>query len=206
MLAPQNAFLLGIINIKPINPYEILGVFEFNRMKTPLKYADSTIYYSIRMLNKNGFIDCEMQQNGSMPTKRVYSITEKGRAELKKSLKAYLSGFSDDWSAFSISLHFMSLFEKSELIGFLEKRKQSLEKEVQHRIQDFEDISILNETRPCVPGMSSAFHLKMHFETELEVTVRVLNWLRETEIWPQDIYQIFAPELDTYIKRADQKV
>lgn len=203
MLSPINTFLLGIINITPINPYEILGVFEFNRMKTPLKYADSTIYYAVRMLHKRGFVECEIQQNGNMPSKRVYSITKKGQTELKKSLQTYLSGYSDNWSAFSISLHFMSLFEKSELIGFLEKRKHEVEEEVRRRNQDYQEIQILNETRPCIPGMSSALHLKVHFDTELDMTIQVLNWLRETEVWPQDIYQLFAPELESYIHRAE---
>lgn len=204
MLSPRNAFLLGIINIKPINPYEILGVFEFNRMKTPLKYANSTIYYSVRILNKKGLINYDLQLNGNMPAKRIYSITEKGQVELKKTLKSFLSEYSEDWSAFSIALHFMSLFKKVELLGFLEKRKLSLEKEIQSREQDFQEISILNEYRPCIPGMSSAFHLKMYFETELKVTDQVLNWLKITEIWPQDIYQIFSSELETYIKHTDQ--
>ena len=52
MLTPANTFLLGLIANEPINPYDIINRFAYNRYNAILQIADSTIYSNIRTMCK----------------------------------------------------------------------------------------------------------------------------------------------------------
>jgi len=201
MLTPANVFMLGIINHNPINPYEIEKIFEFNRMKSTLKVASSTIYASIRAMHKRGLVVYKVQANGNMPVKRIYEVTEKGRAELMQSLQTYLSDYFPDWSGFTISLLFMSLFEKGKLIKMLTKRKKVLDNLYQKKEEEYQTMLVLNATKPCIPAMSGALHLRMHVRIELDITNRVIDLIRTAEVWPQDFYQIYSTDIEGYIEQ-----
>ena len=79
MLSKSATMLLGLINQKPANAYEIIKVLEFMNVKWWYNIADPTVYATLRTMDKKGLIVGVSEQNGNMPSRTVYSITEKGK-------------------------------------------------------------------------------------------------------------------------------
>lgn len=86
--------ILGLINYGDMTGYEIMKVF-----RDSLSYFwtanTSQIYRELQTLKRKGFVtDAVVRQNGK-PDKKVFSITESGREELKRWLREYDYGNSN---------------------------------------------------------------------------------------------------------------
>ena len=72
--------LLRIVQVQPTWGYKIRKQVEtdFN-----IKIRHGALYPALNSLEKNGFLECKTQQKGRR-TRKVYSITENGRAYMKE--------------------------------------------------------------------------------------------------------------------------
>ena len=86
MLSKSATMLLGLINKQPVNAYEIIKILESMNVKWWYNIADSTVYATLRTLDKKGLIVGASEKNGNMPFRTVYSISEKGKEELRDTL------------------------------------------------------------------------------------------------------------------------
>ena len=204
MLSPANMFLLGVIDAAPINPYEIVSRFEFHRYKSLLRLADSTIYAYIRALHRKGFIQFELQQEGAMPAKKVYRLTEAGQVELKDSIRSYLSGNSSDGAGFSDALLLMHYFSREELISFLETHQAVLEPEVVQRLDDYNFVGQIHCEYSCIPNVISAYQVYMQVKAELNTTCYAIQMLREAQEWPQNTFERTQVYKDRYLQREQE--
>lgn len=189
MLTPANTFLLGLIAHKPVNPYDIVSRFAYNRYNATLQIPDSTIYSNIRTMCKKGYITYTLTQEGGMPAKKMYTITDAGLEELRSTLKTYLSEYSADWSGFTTALLLMHHFTKEELLQFLNQRKKILKEYQRQRDAECEFCDSMQQEMPCVPNVASALHIAIHMREELYVTMTVISILEKTEVWPQSTFE-----------------
>ena len=83
MLSKSSTMLLGLINKQPVNAYEIIKILESMNVKWWYNIADSTVYATLRTLDKKGLIIGVSEKNGNMPLRTVYSISDKGKEELR---------------------------------------------------------------------------------------------------------------------------
>ena len=189
MLTPANTFLLGLIAHKPVNPYDIVSRFAYNRYNAILQIPDSTIYSNIRTMCKKGYITYTLTQEGGMPAKKMYTITDAGLEELRSTLKTYLSEYSADWTGFTTALLLMHHFTKEELLHFLNQRKKILKEYQRQRDAECEFCDSMQKEMPCVPNVASALHIAIHMREELYVTMTVISILEKTEVWPQSTFE-----------------
>jgi DNA-binding PadR family transcriptional regulator len=192
MLTPANTFLLGLIAHKPINPYDIINRFAYNRYNATLQIPDSTIYSNIRTMCKKGFITYTLSQESGMPPKKMYTITDLGLVELKETIRKYLSDYCADWSGFTTALLLMHHFSKEELLQFLNQRKQVLKELQKHRDAECQFCDTMHKDIPCIPNVASALHVAIHMREELYVTMTVISILEKTEKWPQSTFDADA--------------
>ena len=68
--------------------YEILGVLEEAGFES---LGEGTLYPVLTRLDKNGLIACRKAKSPLGPIRKYYSVTEKGREELRDFLKRYRS-------------------------------------------------------------------------------------------------------------------
>ena len=77
-------------------------------------------YATLRTLDKKGLIVGASEKNGNMPFRTVYSISEKGKEELRDTLTKSILSFDYDTNMFSIVaffLIFLMLKSKSRTQG-----------------------------------------------------------------------------------------
>lgn len=118
--------LLGLINSEPLNAYELIKQLQLMNVKNWYEIADSTVYATIKTLEKKAYIIGKVQKDGNMPDKTVYSITESGYTELKNTLKLYIEHFEYDFVPFMIAAFFIKVFDKDSAIDILSKRLEYL--------------------------------------------------------------------------------
>lgn len=122
MLSKPATLLLGIIYEKPLNAYEITKLLAYMNIKWWFNIADSTVYTTLKNLKKRGLIEGTIERIGNMPDRTIYSLTEKGKDELKETIKESILQFSYDTNIFTIAAFVMDILETEEKKELLEKR------------------------------------------------------------------------------------
>ena len=62
--------------------------------------ANSTVYATLKVLEKKEYICGNIEKGGNMPDKTVYSLTDKGKQEFLKTLRQSILSFDYDTNIF----------------------------------------------------------------------------------------------------------
>ena len=128
MLSKPATMLLGLIYEKPLNAYEIIKRLNYMNVKWWFNIADSTVYSTLKTLEKRGYISGTIEKVGNMPDRTVYSISDTGKNKFTDTLKASVLQFSYDTNIFSIAAFFLGVFAPDEQQELLGKRLEILQK------------------------------------------------------------------------------
>ena len=66
--------LLGLINSEPLNAYEIIKKLQFMNVKSWYEIADSTVYATIKTLEKKAYIVGKVQKTGICRIRRYIPL------------------------------------------------------------------------------------------------------------------------------------
>lgn len=127
MLSKSAVLLLGIIHKKPLNAYEITKLLAYMNIKWWFNVADSTVYTTLKNLEKKGLVKGTTEREGNMPDKTIYSLTENGKDELKEAVKESILQFSYDTTVFTIAAFVMNILKTKEKKKVLKKRLDILQ-------------------------------------------------------------------------------
>lgn len=128
MLSKPATMLLGLINEKPLNAYEIIKLLNYMNVKWWFNIADSTVYSTLKTLEKKEFILGTTEKVGNMPDRTVYKLSDKGKKEFVNTLRASILQFNYDTNIFSIAAFFLSTFTLDEQQELLQERLNILRK------------------------------------------------------------------------------
>ncbi len=198
MLSPIRMFILGIIEYEPVNPYVIIYRFNFNKMFSTMKVAESTIYANIRALHRQKYITFELHQNSKMPPKKVYTITDKGKEQLDLSIRSYLSDYYSEWSGFTVAILLSFRYEKKVIIELLESRVEVLKQLSHIKEEEYNLMSKLHELKPCITALSGAIYLDMIIKNELTATINILEAITETNGWSNNMFSVSTEDFDEF--------
>lgn len=123
--------ILGLINRTPATGYDIAK--EFDRGLANFWYAThSQIYPELRQLTEEGFITFEIDTKGDKLKKKLYTITEEGRRELKEWLSVCDELEQTPKDIFRLKLYFLNELNGDDIKIYLEdqldKRKTKLKR------------------------------------------------------------------------------
>ncbi len=107
--------LLGIVSEAPNHAYQIEKIIEARGIRKRLDIGFSTIYSTLKKLEKKKLVESFFAPQENLPGRRVYDITVKGRRRLREQLKKSLTSPEKLPSYFEISLYFAQLLSKPEL-------------------------------------------------------------------------------------------
>ena len=121
MLSKPATMLLGLIYEKPLHAYEITKLLGYMNIRWWFDIADSTVYTTIKNLEKKRYITGETEKIGNMPDRTVYTMTDKGKAEFRATLKESLVQFDYDTNIFTVAA-FLLIFSMLMKKGFVRKK------------------------------------------------------------------------------------
>ena len=127
MLTKPAVLLLGIIYKKPLNAYEITKMLDHMNIKWWFNVADSTVYATLKTLKNKELIEGTIEKVGNMPDRTIYSLTDKGKDELRENIRQSILHFDYDTNIFTIAAFFIDILEKEEKKNLLEERLSILQ-------------------------------------------------------------------------------
>ena len=111
MLSKSATMLLGLINQRPLNPYEIIKQLQIMNVHRWYNIANSTVYATLKALEKKEYIYGSIEKDGNMPDKTIYSLTDKGKQEFVATLQQSILSFDYDTNIFSIAAFFIDALD-----------------------------------------------------------------------------------------------
>ena len=163
--------VLGFLNRQPMHGYEIISYFDkrgiemWTRVKTP------SVYKTLQRLEKKGFITGEMKQEGNNPPRKVFTITNEGRAYFMELLNYFLWGKDrshtpmDFWNAFRFVRKNVT---RSEFIEILENHEKKLE-QMEIKMKEKHQQAVEDGDIPEFPFFAKIMHGTMRKMKALEL-------------------------------------
>lgn len=128
MLSKSATMLLGLIYEKPLNAYEIIKRLNYMNVKWWFNIADSTVYSTLKTLEKKEYITGTTEKVGNMPDRTVYSLSDEGKCVFQDTLRKSITQFNYDTNIFSIAAFFLNTFTSTEQQELLQERLSVLKK------------------------------------------------------------------------------
>jgi len=98
------ALILGALCDGPLHGYAIAKEIE-RKGEGVLKLGENQLYPTLHKLERDGFVAADWQPQENRPPRKIYALTESGRAELDR--------YRKQWSLFAAGVGSV-LFQKGE--------------------------------------------------------------------------------------------
>lgn len=125
----RSLVLLGLLMGQSQHGYQINEFIERN-LSTVTDMKKPTAYATLDKLNQKGYIDIQLEQEGNRPTRKVYSINDKGRDYFYELLLDNLSSAEKVNYQGDIGLMFIDFLPKDEAISALKERLEKNKRQV----------------------------------------------------------------------------
>lgn len=121
------AAILGLLYEKPQYGYQIEKTIESWGMRNWTQIGFSSIYYVLKKLEKKDLVESRVEKVEGKPSRKIYTITEAGRTEMKEKLMDLLSWNKKLISPFDLGIAYINYLEPQEMIDCLENYVKSAE-------------------------------------------------------------------------------
>ena len=126
----RSLILLGLLMSQSQHGYQINEFIEKN-LCTITDMKKPTAYATLDKLHQNGYIDIHFEQEGNRPTRKVYSINEKGREYFYKLLLDNLSSPDTVNYHGDIGLMFVNYLPLEKAIPALKERLAKTKEQIE---------------------------------------------------------------------------
>ena len=171
--------LLGLLGARPMTGYDIKRAFD-RSLATYWNAGNSQIYTTLKLLAARGFVTSELIPQEGRPSRRVYRLTEEGRAELAAWLDEPVPArFTKD--EFLTRLFFCGLTSDETALRHLEEHRSALQAQLAEMDRALRDYGARPTRRPRLLEyqMLVRDYKQAILQSDLDVTERAIARLRE---------------------------
>lgn len=122
MLSKLSKLVMGLLHKKSMNPYELIKLINMDVVQDWFPLTAPSIYTTIKNIEKKGYISGETLQEGKLPPKTVYVLTEAGERELVSDLGASLASYEAEASHFGIALFHIGSLQREDALRSAHER------------------------------------------------------------------------------------
>jgi DNA-binding PadR family transcriptional regulator len=119
--------IMGLLLKGPAHGYDLKQMLE-KELSSLFRISASPLYYTLKKLEKDGFVSNWSAVSGNRPKKYVYSLTPSGRRKIKKTLLQNISDLQRPFFNLDISLYFLNFLEPEDIEKTLKERQKVLRK------------------------------------------------------------------------------
>jgi PadR family transcriptional regulator, regulatory protein AphA len=171
--------ILGFLDWKPLSGYDLKKMIS----KSDLFYwsgNNNQIYTSLIQLHKDDLVTLQVEYQESLPARKIYSITEKGRTEFRQWLLSApeLPEFQNN---FLIQLAWADKLSDEEMDGLLARYEEEITIQLRmKKVQQADSSDAPNRTkRERYIWQAISENLTKTYQNELDWIQRVRKELRE---------------------------
>ncbi|MCF7822597.1 MAG: PadR family transcriptional regulator [Candidatus Marinimicrobia bacterium] len=161
-MAAVDLIILGLIKNQPMSAYELAklgGIYELVRLSKP------AIYRNVTLLEEKGLLSGVDRKAGKMPSKRIYSITDKGESHIRETMVSLITGRPNIHFDFNVFILLIDQFPKPEAFRLLRTLQDVLREHLNHL-----------EGQSAMHGMLS-LPIKALAEQHIKINKTLLEWL-----------------------------
>ena len=173
--------LLGILKYKSLNPYEIIKILDWLNIWRWSPVSSSSVYTTIRTLEKKGFIQGRKEKNSLMPEKTIYDIAPTGSEAFMAALKEYICDDLKDITRYNLSTLFLCHCSKEEVISMLRERLVGLSYHYGATEQAY--YHYMKELNVPDYALLSARHYLNFYKSEMASTEEAISVIMNAEGW-----------------------
>ena len=118
--------ILSLVAEAPRHGYEIEQVIKQRGMRDWTEVGFSSIYYLLKKLEKEGFVESRLEEAPRGPARKVYSATTAGREALIENVLQALSVPQPCYSPFQLGLSNLPGIHPGQALSALRKYRQAL--------------------------------------------------------------------------------
>ncbi len=161
--------LLALLYEEDRYGYEIESVIEERNMRNWTKIGFSSIYSSLKNLEKKGLIGSRHEAEYGSPARKVYYLEDHAKPYVRETIKSSIHSPGSVYSEFSIGMAFSNFLTKEEVYECLVKYREGLEMR--------RELILQNYTKQ--PVLQSKIHLKALFTRPLKLIEAEVEWINE---------------------------
>lgn len=162
--------ILGLIARQDNHAYQLEKIIEKENLREGMDIGFSTIYSTLKKLEKEGYLESYIENQESLPSRKIYSITYAGKEYLRNLLKQSIAQPKFNYLTFDVALFFSDLLPKHERKKALELYQTEIDRRIQDIIQD------LTQAKP------DQKRKKMILNRSLELLRAEKKWLKSLDI------------------------
>lgn len=211
------ALILYYLSLKPTHGYEIQKYIQINHMDSWTKIQSGSIYYALGKLEKEGLITLYREENIGSKVRKIYCITDKGKEELKASVKEEIKRqIYDVGSDKFIVYPILQGLDKETIIAEVSGHIDNLKKQKQEQ-EKWQRVKVNKESlgveRLCFEMMISSleYQIKWHetlieeIDKCLEVSSQMANLIKHVDFSTiNDISEIKDSQQEATLTSQDE--
>lgn len=164
-MAAIDLIVLGMIKKKPQSAYELQKNVEYRNNSKWVKISTPSIYKKVIQLETKGYLQSEIQKDGKMPEKAIYSITESGEKQFLY-LMEEIAG-----NMINVFLDFNAVIMNLDLVS--DNSKQILLEQIGNNIDDLKNVLEFNQQKKKnIPLVG-----KTILSQQYEIAVTLKEWI-----------------------------
>lgn len=167
MLTQIEIVLLALLYEKDRYGYEIESIIEERKMRNWTKIGFSSIYNSLKNLEKKDLIGSKLEEEHGSPVRKVFFVNETAKEYVRETIKKILHSPHRVYSEFSIGLAFSNFLTKEEVYECLIKYRESLENRRQTILQGYLE----------QPSVHNIIHLEALFTHPIKLIEAEVEWI-----------------------------
>ena len=123
----RELLLLGLLRQHEMYGYQINDLIDAH-LSYSIKLTNPTAYRILNNMAEQGWISFREEQVGKRPTRRIYSLTERGEKRFHELLKICLQHYEPVDAINTTGMAFVETLPLNELLPLLEERRNSIER------------------------------------------------------------------------------
>ena len=125
-MAKNELISLALISNGPAHAYGLNMILSSMQLETLAKISKASLYNALTRLEADKCIIVAIERVGNMPERKVYTITDQGKARLQQELKAMLLSLSTEDSPMHLAGIFAFGLEAEETLALIKQRIEKL--------------------------------------------------------------------------------
>ncbi|MBN1255037.1 MAG: PadR family transcriptional regulator [Deltaproteobacteria bacterium] len=119
--------IMGLLMRGPTHGYDLKQTLE-KELSPFFEVSSAPLYYTLKKLEQEGFVNKWSTVSGNRPTKYVYSLTAKGQEEITELMLKNITYLHRPSFNLDISLFFLNFLNPQDVVKTLKKRLKELRK------------------------------------------------------------------------------
>ncbi|HEV2579530.1 MAG TPA: helix-turn-helix transcriptional regulator [Ktedonobacteraceae bacterium] len=169
---PAEYAILGLLEHQPMHGYEMFQQFQDGILGQVVHLEMSQMYAFLKKLERLGHIEAELEPQGTRPPRKIFHLTDQGRAVFQDWLTTPVERPREIRLLFLLKLYFAQSIMPRQVSHLVELELAACQKFLAH---------LEAQRLPTSSSGDTAFLERVVLHSRIHQTRALLNWLRELQ-------------------------